>query len=111
MPALERGQYVEEGEPLRSLLRSVQRQADALEADISGLWDNAFVETAAPWAIPYIGDLVSTTPLFDAAHIRQPDTARALFPDLSGPSFVPEVGLRARAAVPKTNYWRPPTSS
>lgn len=106
LPALYRERDAEQGEPLRALLRIVQRQADAIEADIGDLWDNAFVETAAPWVIPYIGDLVGTTPLFDASHVHQPDTARALFPDLTGPAFVPEVGLRARADVAKTIYYR-----
>lgn len=106
LPALYREQDAEQGEPLRALLRIVQRQADAIEADIGALWNNAFVETAAPWIVPYIGDLVGTTPLFDASHIRQPDTAKALFPDLAGPTLVPEVALRARADVAKTIYYR-----
>lgn len=106
LPALYRERDAAQGEPLRALLRIVEEQADALEADIRGLWDNAFIETCDPWVIPYIGDLVGTTPLFDASHIRQADTAGNLFPDLSGPSFIPEVGLRSRADVAKTIYYR-----
>ncbi|MFN4089338.1 MAG: hypothetical protein ACK4QW_09910 [Alphaproteobacteria bacterium] len=106
LPSIYRERDAEQGGPLRALLRIVQRQADALEGDIAALWDNAFVETAAPWVVPYIGDLVGTTPLFDVAQVRQPDTARALFPDLTGPSLLPEIGLRARADVAKTIYYR-----
>ena len=45
---------------------------------------NLSVELCDPWVIPYIGDLVATTPLFDESRVRQPDTAGELFVDLRG---------------------------
>jgi hypothetical protein len=106
LPAVYRERDAALGEPLRALLRIVGGQASLVEADIRQLWADFFVETCEPWVIPYIGDLVGTTPLFDASRIRQPDTAGELFPDLAGPRLIPEVALRARADVAKTIYYR-----
>lgn len=47
-----------EGSPLRALLALVEEQADVLQADIAQLYENWFIETCAPWVVPYIGDLV-----------------------------------------------------
>ncbi|MEA2560681.1 MAG: hypothetical protein QOH06_2185 [Acidobacteriota bacterium] len=106
LPAVYRERDAELGKPLEALLRIVQGQADLVEADIRQLWENFFVETAEPWVVPYIGDLVGTTPLFDASRVQQPDTARDLFPDLLGPSLRPPMALRNRADVAKTIYFR-----
>jgi hypothetical protein len=106
LPAVYRERDAELGGPLRALLGIVQGQAEIVEGDIRQLWDDFFVETAEPWAIPYLGDLVGTTPLFDAGRVRQPDTARALFPDLAGPSLLPPVAMSNRADVAKTVSYR-----
>ena len=92
--------------PLQALLSIIEMQADALHADIEQLQNNAFIETCEPWAIPYIGDLVSTTPLFDESRVRGGDTAAEIFPDLTGPSLRPNIGLGNRADVAKTIYYR-----
>ena len=105
LPAVYRERDAELGKPLEALLRIVQGQADLVEADIRQLWENFFVETAEPWVVPYLGDLVGTTPLFDASRIQQPDTAGDLFPDLVGP-LRPSLALRNRADVAKTIYYR-----
>ena len=44
--------------PLQSLLMLVQEQVAAVEYDIEQLYDDQFIETCAPWVIPYIGDLI-----------------------------------------------------
>ena len=44
--------------PLQSLLMLVQEQIAAVEYDIEQLYDDQFIETCAPWVIPYIGDLI-----------------------------------------------------
>jgi len=106
LPAIYRERDATLGEPLRALLRIIQGQADLLEDDIWRLWQNVFIETCDPWVVPYIGDLVANIPLFDAGRIRQPDTARTLFPDLRGPRLLPDVALRGRADVAKTIYYR-----
>ncbi len=106
LPAVYRERDEELGNPLQALLHIVQTQADLIEADIYQLWNNFFIETCEPWVIPYIGDLVGNIPLFDASRVQQPNTAADLFPDLRGPRFIPEVGLRSRADVAKTIYYR-----
>jgi hypothetical protein len=106
LPAIYRERDIDLGEPLRALIEIIQQQSNLVEADIRQLWDDFFIETCEPWVIPYIGDLVGTIPLFDASRTRQPDTARRLFPDLTGPRLIPEVGLRNRADVARTIYYR-----
>ena len=106
LPAIYHERDAALGNPLQALLRIIQGQADLVEADIQQMWNNFFIETCAPWVIPYIGDLVGTSPLFDGSRIRQPDTARDLFADLMGPQLIPEMGLRSRADVAKTIYYR-----
>jgi hypothetical protein len=44
--------------PLQSLLMLVQEQLAALAYDLDQLYDDQFIETCAPWVIPYIGDLI-----------------------------------------------------
>lgn len=106
LPAIYRERDAASGEALRALLSVVDGQVDLVEGDIRRLWDNLFVELCDPWVIPYIGDLVGTTPLFDESRVRQQDTARELFPDLRGPRLIPDVAIRARADVANTVYYR-----
>src|SRR5215471_16162868 len=44
--------------PLQSLLLLIAEQLAAVEEDLDQLYDNQFIETCAPWVIPYIGDLI-----------------------------------------------------
>jgi len=106
MPEVYRERDEREGSPLRDLLRLVTEQADILHTDIQALWDNFFIETCAPWAIPYIGDLVGNNLLHSAQDLTAPDTARGLFPDLVGPDLRPTTAIRTRADVAKTIYYR-----
>ena len=106
MPSLYRERDEREGFPLRDLLRIVTEQADIVHSDIQLLWDNFFIETCERWAIPYIGDLVSNNLLHDAQSLKAPDTARDLFPDLTGPDLRPTNAIRTRADVAKTIYYR-----
>ena len=94
LPTYIRERDVAEGDPLRALLRLIEQQADAIDADIGQLHDDAFIETCEPWVVPYIADLVGTTPLFDETRVRGGDTAQELFPDLTGPSLRPPCGVR-----------------
>ncbi|MGY6020837.1 hypothetical protein [Streptomyces spinosirectus] len=48
----------EEGEPLRALLAVIAEQLDRVRDGVEQGYDDLFVETAAPWALPYLGDLV-----------------------------------------------------
>lgn len=106
LPAHIREKDAAGGEPLRGLLRIVEKQADAVEGDIRQLGEDAFIETCEPWVIPYIGDLVGTTPLFDESRVRDGDSAADLFADLDAPNLRPPLVLRGRADVAKTIYYR-----
>jgi hypothetical protein len=106
LPALYRERDAEAGEPLRRLLGIMDGQAEILEADIARLYDDLFAETATPWVLPYIGDLVGNVPLFGADEIESGGTAEQRFPDLRGPRLAPEFGTRRRADVAKTIYYR-----
>ncbi|HWF08925.1 MAG TPA: hypothetical protein VG297_10710 [Bryobacteraceae bacterium] len=48
---------VERG-PLESLLLLIQEQIAVMGEDLDQLYDDQFIETCAPWVIPYIGDLI-----------------------------------------------------
>ena len=58
LPAVYRIRDHAEGGPLRALLEVAADQAAVLEETLEQLYDDLFVETAAPWALPYLGDLL-----------------------------------------------------
>ncbi|WP_406175425.1 hypothetical protein [Streptomyces canus] len=48
----------EKGEPLRALLAVIAEQLDRVRDGVQQGYEDLFVETAAPWVLPYLGDLV-----------------------------------------------------
>ena len=44
--------------PLQSLVMIIEEQLQAFAADLDQLYDDQFIETCAPWVIPYIGELI-----------------------------------------------------
>lgn len=44
--------------PLQSLLMLIEEQLAVVSEDLDQLYDDQFIETCAPWVIPYIGDLI-----------------------------------------------------
>lgn len=48
---------------LRALVEVLAEQGQAVSDNLDQLYDDQFVETCAPWVLPYIGDLVGFTPL------------------------------------------------
>jgi hypothetical protein len=53
--------------PLSDLLALIAEQFGVLEEDLAQLEDDAFIETCAAWAVPYIGDLIGYRPLHGTA--------------------------------------------
>jgi hypothetical protein len=53
----------EQGEPLRALLAVIAEQVDLVRSGVEQQYEDWFVETAAEWVLPYIGDLVGYRPL------------------------------------------------
>ena len=63
LPAIYRRRDAEQGLVLRALVEVLASQAGVVERDIEALYDNWFIETCAPWVVPYIGDLLRVRPL------------------------------------------------
>ncbi len=79
LPALYRLRDAERGEPLRALLAVMEEELRTLEEDIEQLGENWFIETCAEWVVPYIGELVGSRPLVEAAHSRRTDVAKTIY--------------------------------
>jgi hypothetical protein len=58
LPSLLRLRDGEVGQPLRALLRVLERELRSVEADVAQLYDNWFIETCEPWVVPYLADLL-----------------------------------------------------
>ena len=58
LPSIHRVRDAERGEPLRALLAVIAGQVEVLEENIEQLYDDQFIETCAPWVLPYIGALI-----------------------------------------------------
>ncbi|MFE8992366.1 hypothetical protein ACFYMI_31940 [Streptomyces collinus] len=58
LPRRHRLRDAEEGEPLRALLAVIAEQIDRVRDGVQQGYEDLFVETAAPWVLPYLGDLV-----------------------------------------------------
>ena len=78
MPAVYRVRDAESGYPLRALLQVVSEQVNLVDADIAQLYNNWFIETCQEWVVPYIGDLIGYTPLFETGEPTNVKSPRAL---------------------------------
>ncbi|MFE3828453.1 hypothetical protein [Streptomyces sp. NPDC059092] len=63
LPQWHRLRDAEDGEPLRALLAVIAEQVDRVRDGVEQGYEDWFVETAAPWVLPYLGDLVGYTAL------------------------------------------------
>lgn len=79
LPAVHRRRDAERGEPLRALVEIVSQEADVVREDVRGLLDDLFVQTADPWVLPYIGDLVGSEALHEVVHGRRADVAKTIY--------------------------------
>ncbi|BCZ84367.1 hypothetical protein PTKU64_80420 [Paraburkholderia terrae] len=70
------------GGALLDLIKVITTQAQYLDADLEQLYDDLFIQTCAPWAIPYIGELIGYRPLRPIP--PQDATARADVADTIG---------------------------
>jgi hypothetical protein len=82
LPAVHRTRDADLGFPLRDILRVIGEQVAVVEDDIAALYENWFIETAADWVVPYLGDLVGYRPVSAAGDpaSASPDGAGALVP-------------------------------
>ncbi|MGA9365523.1 MAG: hypothetical protein WBW16_14260 [Bacteroidota bacterium] len=58
LPAIYRIRDADQGYPLRQFIEVIADQVAVLDENLNQLYDNQFVETATPWALPYIGDVL-----------------------------------------------------
>ena len=71
LPALYRQRDADAGGALEALLALLdERLLGPLARDVAQLYDDAFIETCAPWVVPYIGDLLRVAPLHDLPGAR-----------------------------------------
>jgi hypothetical protein len=76
LPFVYRQRDVDQGYPLRALLRVIAEQVEVVEDDIAQLYENWFVETCQDWVVPYIGALVGYRPVHEAGEPGDPRLAR-----------------------------------
>jgi hypothetical protein len=58
LPAVHRQRDEEQGGPLRQLLEVLTDQLAVVGDGVDQLYDDLFVETAAPWVLPYLAELI-----------------------------------------------------
>lgn len=58
LPAIHQARDAEAGGVLEILLSVLGEQVEVLQENLDQLYDDQFIETCAPWVVPYIGDLV-----------------------------------------------------
>ena len=63
LPGHHRARDAAEGRPLQALMRLLTEELNVVEDDLDQLYDNWFIETCEPWAIPYVGALVGARQL------------------------------------------------
>ncbi|NGO44291.1 hypothetical protein [Streptomyces ureilyticus] len=74
LPQWHRLRDAQEGEALRALLAVMAEQIDRVRSGVEQGYDDLFVETAAPWVLPYLGDLVGyrTLPGYERSEMGVP---------------------------------------
>ncbi len=81
LPAIYRTRDAENGGTLQALFCVLAQQGAILEENIQQLYDDQFIETCAPWVIPYIGDLVGCNAIYEissAASGRRAEVANTI---------------------------------
>ncbi|HXI22236.1 MAG TPA: hypothetical protein VNG71_00070 [Pyrinomonadaceae bacterium] len=75
LPVIYRMRDADEMYPLQALLRVIAEQVNLVEDDISQLYDDWFIETAADWAVPYLAELIGYRPVVNAGEAARATTA------------------------------------
>jgi hypothetical protein len=65
LPTIYRTRDAAAGAPLQALTGVIAEQVAVLEQDLNNLYADQFIETCAPWVVPYIGDLIGWTGGFE----------------------------------------------
>lgn len=67
LPAVYRNRDADIGGPLQALYSVLAEQLGIVEDNIQQLYDDQFIETCAPWVIPYIADLIGYNSIYEVA--------------------------------------------
>lgn len=67
LPAVYRNRDGDIGGPLQAFYTVLAAQLAIVEDNIQQLYDDQFIETCAPWVIPYIGDLLGYNSIYEVA--------------------------------------------
>ncbi len=65
LPAIHRTRDAAAGGPLQALIGVIAEQVGVIEQDLANLYADQFIETCAPWVVPYIGDLIDWNGVFE----------------------------------------------
>jgi hypothetical protein len=67
LPAVYRTRDTAGGGQLQALFAVMAVQSGIVEDNINQLYDDQFIETCAPWVIPYLGDLIGYNSIYEVA--------------------------------------------
>jgi hypothetical protein len=73
LPAVFRTRDAAQGGPLQALFAVLESQYGLVKDNLAQLYDDQFIETCAPWVIPYIGQLIGYNTVYTAA-LTSPDS-------------------------------------
>jgi hypothetical protein len=73
LPAVFRTRDALLGGPLEAFFQVLESQYGIVRENLSQLYDDQFIETCAPWVIPYIGELIGYDPVYTTA-LNSPDS-------------------------------------
>ncbi|KAA6459813.1 hypothetical protein DYQ86_17055 [Acidobacteria bacterium AB60] len=73
LPAIFRTRDAQQGGQLQAFFQVLESQSEIVRRNVWQLYNDQFIETCAPWAIPYIGDLIGFNPVYTLA-LTGPDS-------------------------------------
>jgi hypothetical protein len=73
LPAIYRNRDALQGSPLAAFYSVLEGQYGIVRENLLQLYDDQFIETCAPWVIPYIGELIGYDPIYTISLIS-PDS-------------------------------------
>jgi hypothetical protein len=73
LPAIYRSRDYLQGSPLAAFYSVLESQYGIVRDNLLQLYDDQFIETCAPWAIPYIGELIGYDPIYTVT-LSSPDS-------------------------------------
>ncbi|HZD47687.1 MAG TPA: hypothetical protein VE178_02975, partial [Silvibacterium sp.] len=73
LPAAFRTRDAAQGGPLQALFAVLESQYGLVKENLAQLYDDQFIETCAPWVIPYIGKLIGYNTVYTAT-LTSPDS-------------------------------------